>query len=295
MLDDEGAGLYVSAQIDKRPECCTTQFARPIFKLIYDQEVAQFGGIKWLDASSYVSHRSLSESTRRVALRWSVFGLLMEVRPATRLDGPKMDSLKTQDATEVECPVTLTEGFGSLEVLGDASPRSRGTTYHPPTQTVQLGGSQRNKQSRPPTTEAYRLVQAFLVEFRLIVVLARQPRQPSTNGGLWHVLYPKAALLSVAFENVYHPGFVESFFCSGAGGDVGTVFWFSLREAPAVEALCATVGQAPPSPNYSAPGISSHPVFSGHGNPPRRNSWLGASRPGWTGSVFLERTGSIED
>ncbi|EFP89113.1 uncharacterized protein PGTG_14954 [Puccinia graminis f. sp. tritici CRL 75-36-700-3] len=40
-----------------------------------------------------------------------------------------MDSLKTQDATEVECPVTLTEGFGSLEVLGDASPRSRGTTY----------------------------------------------------------------------------------------------------------------------------------------------------------------------
>ncbi|KAA1065972.1 hypothetical protein PGT21_017040 [Puccinia graminis f. sp. tritici] len=280
MLDDEGAGLYVSAQIDKRPECCTTQFARPIFKLIYDQEVAQFGGIKWLDASSYVSHRSLSESTRRVALRWSVFGLLMEVRPATRLDGPKMDSLKTQDATEVECPVTLTEGFGSLEVLGDASPRSRGTTSrihsidHPPTQTVQLGGSQRNKQSRPPTTEAYRLVQAFLVEFRLIVVLARQPRQPSTNGGLWHVLYPKAALLSVAFENVYHPGFVESFFvryiCSGAGGDVGTVFWFSLREAPAVEAL-------------------------GHGNPPRRNSWLGASRPGWTGSVFLERTGSIED
>ncbi|KAA1103402.1 hypothetical protein PGT21_016813 [Puccinia graminis f. sp. tritici] len=118
-----------------------------------------------------------------------------------------------------------------------------------------LGGSQRNKQSRPPTTEAYRLVQAFLVEFRLIVVLARQPRQPSTNGGLWHVLYPKAALLSVAFENVYHPGFVESFFvryiCSGAGGDVGTVFWFSLREAPAVEAL-------------------------GHGNPPRMNQLVGS-------------------
>ncbi|KAA1078651.1 hypothetical protein PGTUg99_006774 [Puccinia graminis f. sp. tritici] len=262
----------------KTAECCTTQFARPIFKLIYDQEVAQFGGIKWLDASSYVSHRSLSESTRRVALRWSVFGLLMEVRPATRLDGPKMDSLKTQDATEVECPVTLTEGFGSLEVLGDASPRSRGTTStqnsllalytvigerdlaifeFPPVyllaeQTVAgLGGSQRNKQSRPPTTEAYRLVQAFLVEFRLIVVLARQPRQPSTNGGLWHVLYPKAALLSVAFENVYHPGFVESFFCSGAGGDVGTVFWFSLREAPAVEAL-------------------------GHGNPPRMNQLVGS-------------------